>query len=138
MPVFNENLAELYKLALSLHINFVFILIGLIVLHFCLVQFGVNSASYAKRIRFFLPTYYMFLAAILLTGLLMMSAYYFHLSLRSVVMIAALTLLIGLGAMEFKKLKLAMRTKNFIDFRKKMRFKILLDLILVFVASGGR
>lgn len=135
---FNESLKELYETALSLHLGLAVILISLIVIHFCLIEFGVNSPSYAKRIRFFLPTYYGFLAAMLMTGLLLMSVFYFHLSFRAVVMIAVWVLLIGLGAMEFKKLKVAMKTKKFIDFKKKMRFKILADLVLVLIASGVR
>ncbi|WP_169943176.1 hypothetical protein [Campylobacter sp. RM15925] len=135
---FNESLKELYEMALSLHLAIAVILIALIIIHFCLIEFGVNSPSYAKRIRLFLPTYYSFLAAMLMTGLLLMSVFYFHLSFRAVVMIVVWVFLIGLGVMEFKKLKVAMKSKNFIDFRKKMRFKILLDLALVLIASGVR
>lgn len=135
---FNENLAELFTTALSLHKGFVYILLALVILHFCLIHFGVNSPNYAKRIRLFLPTYYMFLAALLMTGLLMMSAYYFAMTLKSAVMLVVLALLIGLGAMEFKKLKIAMKSRNFIEFRKKTRLKVLLDLVLIIIASGVR
>lgn len=135
---FNQSLESLYATALSLHLSFAVIIILLIIIHFCLIQFGLNSPSYAKRIRLFLPTYYGFLAAMMMTGLLLMSVFYFHLTLRSGVMIVVWLLLIGLSAMEFKMLKIAIKTQNFINFRKKMRFKILADLLLVLLASGIR
>ena len=135
---FNENLTEVFILAKSIHIYIVLIILALILIHFCLVNFGINSPNYAKRIKLFLPTYYGFLAAMILTGLLLMSAFYFQLSLKSAIMIVAVTLLIGLGAVEFKKLKQAMIKKNFTDFRQKMRIKVAVDFALILIASGIR
>lgn len=135
---FNENLTEVFILAKSIHIYIVLIILALILIYFCLVNFGINSPNYAKRIKLFLPTYYGFLAAMILTGLLLMSAFYFQLSLKSAIMIVAVTLLIGLGAVEFKKLKQAMIKKNFTDFRQKMRIKVAVDFALILIASGVR
>ena len=135
---FNEHLSELYELARSIHIGLAFTLLALVAAHFCLINFGVNSPAYAKRIRLFLPTYYAFLAAMMLTGLLLMSVFYFYPSFKALVMIALWVLLIGLGAMEFKRLKTAIKTKNFVDFRAKMRLKIAADFVLILIASGVR
>ena len=135
---FNEHLSELYELARSIHIGLAFTLLALVAAHFCLINFGVNSLAYAKRIRLLLPTYYAFLAAMMLTGLLLMSVFYFYPSFKALVMIALWVLLIGLGAMEFKRLKTAIKTKNFVDFRAKMRLKIAADLLLILIASGVR
>ena len=135
---FNEHLSELYELARSIHIGLAFTLLALVAAHFCLINFGVNSLAYAKRIRLFLPTYYAFLAAMMLTGLLLMSVFYFYPSFKALVMIALWVLLIGLGAMEFKRLKTAIKTKNFADFRAKMRLKIAADFVLILIASGVR
>ena len=106
---FNEHLSELYELARSIHIGLAFTLLALVAAHFCLINFGVNSLAYTKRIRLFLPTYYAFLAAMMLTGLLLMSVFYFYPSFKAIVMIAVWMLLIGLGAMEFKRLKKAIK-----------------------------
>lgn len=135
---FNEHLSELYELARSIHIGLAFTLLALVAAHFCLINFGVKSLGYAKRIRLFLPTYYAFLAAMMLTGLLLMSVFYFYPSPKALVMIAVWALLIGLGAMEFKRLKTAIKTKNFADFRAKMRLKIAADFVLILIASGVR
>ena len=135
---FNEHLSELYELARSIHIGLAFALLALVAAHFCLINFGINSPAYAKRIRLFLPAYYAFLAAMMLTGLLLMSVFYFYPSFKALVMIALWVLLIGLGAMEFKRLKTAIKTKNFVDFRAKMRLKIAADLLLILIASGVR
>ncbi|WP_298792588.1 hypothetical protein [uncultured Campylobacter sp.] len=135
---FNEYLSELYELARSIHIGLAFTLLALVAAHFCLINFGVNSPAYAKRIRLFLPTYYAFLAAMMLTGLLLMSIFYFYPSFKALVMIAVWVLLIGLGAMEFKWLKTVIKTKNFADFRAKMRLKIAADFVLILIASGVR
>ena len=135
---FNEYLSELYELARSIHIGLAFTLLALVAAHFFLINFGVNSPAYAKRIRLFLPTYYSFLAAMMLTGLLLMSVFYFYLGLKALVMIAVWVLLIGFGAMEVKQLKKAMKTKNFTAFRAKMRLKIAADFVLILIASGVR
>jgi len=135
---FNEHLSGLYELARSIHIGLAFTLLALVAAHFCFINFGVNSPTYAKRIRLFLPTYYAFLAAMMLTGLLLMSVFYFYPSPKALVMIAVWVLLIGFGAMEFKRLKTAIKTKNFADFRAKMRLKIAADFVLILIASGVR
>lgn len=135
---FNEHLSQLYELARSIHIGLAFTLLALVAAHFCLINFGVNSPAYAKRIRLFLPAYYAFLAAMMLTGLLLMSVFYFYPSLKALVMIALWVILIGLGAMEFKRLKAAIKTKNFAAFRAKMRLKIAADFVLILIASGVR
>ena len=135
---FNEHLSQLYELARSIHIGLAFTLLALVAAHFCLINFGVNSPAYTKRIRLFLPAYYAFLAAMMLTGLLLMSVFYFYPSLKTLVMIAVWVILIGLGAMEFKRLKAAIKTKNFAAFRAKMRLKIATDFVLILIASGVR
>lgn len=135
---FNEHLSQLYELARSIHIGLAFTLLALVAAHFCLINFGVNSPAYAKRIRLFLPAYYAFLAAMMLTGLLLMSVFYFYPSFKALAMIAIWALLIGLGAMEFKRLKAAIKTKNFAAFRAKMRLKIAADFVLMLIASGVR
>ena len=135
---FNEHLSQLYELARFIHIGLAFTLLALVAAHFCLINFGVNSPAYAKRIRLFLPAYYAFLAAMMLTGLLLMSIFYFYPSLKALVMIAVWVILIGLGAMEFKRLKAAMKTKNFAAFRAKMHLKIAADFVLILIASGVR
>ena len=135
---FNEHLSQLYELARSIHIGLAFTLLALVAAHFCLINFGVNSPAYAKRIRLFLPAYYAFLAAMMLTGLLLMSVFYFYPSFKVLAMIAIWVILIGLGAMEFKRLKAAMKTKNFVAFRAKMRLKIAADFVLILIASGVR
>ena len=135
---FNEHLSELYELARFIHIGLAFTLLALVAAHFCLINFGVNSPAYAKRIRLFLPAYYAFLAAMMLTGLLLMSVFYFYPSFKALAMIAVWVILIGLGAMEFKRLKAAIKTKNFAAFRAKMRLKIAADFVLILIASGVR
>lgn len=135
---FNEHLSQLYELARSIHIGLAFTLLALVAAHFCLINFGVNSPAYAKRIRLFLPAYYAFLAAMMLTGLLLMSVFYFYPSFKVLAMIAIWVILIGLGAMEFKRLKAAIKTKNFAAFRAKMRLKIAADFVLILIASGVR
>ena len=135
---FNEHLSQLYELARFIHIGLAFTLLALVAAHFCLINFGVNSPAYAKRIRLFLPAYYAFLAAMMLTGLLLMSVFYFYPSFKALAMIAVWVILIGLGAMEFKRLKAAIKTKNFAAFRAKMRLKIAADFVLILIASGVR
>ena len=85
-----------------------------------------------------MPAYYAFLAAMMLTGLLLMSVFYFYPSFKALAMIAIWVILIGLGAMEFKRLKAAIKTKNFAAFRAKMRLKIAADFVLILIASGVR
>lgn len=74
------------------------------------------------------PFYYTMLTLIALSGFNMASVLKFDISYNSYIMILSVFLLIGLGIYEFKMLKKTIKTKSFIEFRKKAKMQSLFDL----------
>lgn len=129
-------MSEVYTMSLWLHLMFIKILLILLIVHLCLVFIGDTSKfSYIKRLMYFLPTYYVFMAFVFFTGILNLSILYFHLNFRIIIMIIFWIALIPLGAIGFKKLKQVRLTKDFKKFKFFMLIKIICEMILVIVAT---
>ncbi|CZE46037.1 hypothetical protein [Campylobacter geochelonis] len=125
---------ELYEMSLSLHKFFVWVVFGLSVLHLVLSQVG-SGMGYVKRIRLLLPLYYACLAAVLITGAVILPVLKFELSYSVIIMIIAFIAMIGIGAMGYKKLKRAYFRQEIPEYKKKIRVLIGINLALILVAS---
>ncbi|OFI50126.1 hypothetical protein CFF27374_01190 [Campylobacter fetus subsp. fetus] len=130
-------MGETYEMSTWLHLSFIKILLGLLILHIVLVFVGDTSKfSYIKRLMYFLPTYYVFLAFIIFYGRIKFSLFYILVISFSVVfMIVCWIALIPFGAAGFKRLKRVRITKEFSKFKKFMIFKIVCEIILVVLAT---
>ncbi|ABK83250.1 hypothetical protein Q4Y15_000580 [Campylobacter fetus] len=129
-------MGETYEMSTWLHLSFIKILLGLLILHIVLVFVGDTSKfSYIKRLMYFLPTYYVFLAFIFFTGVLNLAILHFSISFSVVFMIVCWIALIPFGAAGFKRLKRVRITKEFSKFKKFMIFKIVCEIILVVLAT---
>lgn len=123
---------EVYDMSMTLHILFSKVLLFLLVLHLILVFIGDTSKfGYIKRLMFFLPTYYSVIAFIFFTGMLNLAIVHFSLSWQILVMIVCWILLIGFGAIGFKRLKNVRITKEFDKFKRFMAVKIFAEMILI-------
>lgn len=128
-------MVETYEMSTWLHLSFIKILLGLLILHIVLVFVGDTSKfSYIKRLMYFLPTYYVFLAFIFFTGVLNLAILHFSISFSVVFMIVCWIALIPFGAAGFNRLKRVRITKEFSKFKKFMIFKIVCEIILVVLA----
>ena len=123
---------ETYEMSIGLHLLFVKVLLGLLVLHLGLVFIGDTAKfSYIKRLMYFLPTYYIFMAFIFFTGMLNLAILHFSMSLSIWVMIVCWISLIPLGAIGFKRLKAVRINRGFAKFKKFMLIKIICEFIIV-------
>lgn len=123
---------ETYEMSIGLHLLFVKVLLGLLVLHLGLVFIGDTAKfSYIKRLMYFLPTYYIFMAFIFFTGMLNLAILHFSMSLSIWVMIVCWISLIPLGAIGFKRLKAVRINREFVKFKKFMLIKIICEFIIV-------
>ncbi|PSM52177.1 putative membrane protein [Campylobacter blaseri] len=125
---------ELYETSLSLHKFFALLVFLMSILHLILTQFG-EGPKYAKRIRLFLPAYYSVMAMLFVTGANLLPILRFNFSYSVIVMIIVFIVMIGFGAIGFKALKRAYYTKNYSPFKKKMRNLIMINLIIILIAS---
>ncbi|WP_096018673.1 hypothetical protein [Campylobacter lanienae] len=123
---------ETYEMSIGLHLLFVKVLLGLLVLHLGLIFIGDTAKfSYIKRLMYFLPTYYIFMAFIFFTGMLNLAILHFSMSLSIWVMIVCWISLIPLGAIGFKRLKAVRINREFAKFKKFMLIKIICELAIV-------
>ncbi|WP_279061072.1 hypothetical protein [Campylobacter lanienae] len=123
---------ETYDMSIGLHLLFVKVLLGLLVLHFGLVFIGdTTKFSYIKRLMYFLPTYYLFMASIFFTGMLNLAFLHFSMSLSIWIMIICWIALIPLGAIGFKRLKAVRISKEFGKFKRFMAIKIACEIVIV-------
>ncbi|WP_156108482.1 hypothetical protein [Campylobacter sputorum] len=118
-----------------MHISFVCVILVVVFAHFLLINYKVGDARYAIRLRSFFPFYYTMLTLVALSGFNMASVLKFDISYNSYIMILSVFVLIGLGVYEFKILKKTIKTKSFIEFRKKANIKVCLDFLIILFAS---
>lgn len=127
---------ETYLMSLGLHVWFAKALFVLLGVHLVLVFVGDTSKfAYIKRLMYFLPTYYLFMAFVFFTGILNLAILHFGLSLSVVLMMVCWVLLIPLGAIGFKRLKQVRISKEFGAFKRFMLVKICIELVLVGAAT---
>ncbi|MBR2158805.1 MAG: hypothetical protein IJ964_02420, partial [Campylobacter sp.] len=86
---------------------------------------------YIKRLMYFLPTYYIFMAFIFFTGMLNLAILHFEMSFSIWVMIVCWVALIPFGAIGFKRLKAVRLNKEFGKFKKFMAIKIFCEIAIV-------
>lgn len=125
---------DLYNISISLHRFFAICAFVLSIIHIYLTQFG-QGAKYVKKIRFFLPTYYSFLAALFMTGITILPILKFQLTFQIIFMLIAFAIMIFLGVLGYKFLKIAWATKRFDTYKKQMRIIIGINLALILIAS---
>jgi len=124
-----------YLTALSYHKFFAFLSIFLTLLYFGFILLNHQKKGYAKRIRLFLPLYYLTLASIISTGFLLLAILKFRLNFSIALMILAVFAAIGLSAAGFKSLKKAIAQKNYAPYRLKMAKFLSIILILLLGAA---
>lgn len=127
---------EVYEMSLNLHLLFIKVLFGLLILHILLVFVGDTAKfAYIKRLMYFLPTYYLFMAFVFFTGILNLAITHFSVGISVWIMIFCWIALIPLGAIGFKRLKRVKVTKEFDKFKKFMLVKTVCEIALVVFAT---
>ncbi len=122
-----------FDLVLALHLYSTYTSIFLVFFYIFLTQDSFTTEfNFIKRIRLFLPIYYMFLAIVFFTGILMLALLNFELNTYRIIMIASWILILGLNIFQFKLFKKARSMRRYKSYRA-YSFFILLFVLLLFV-----
>lgn len=96
---------ELVKLSIKLHVIFIYAMILLACINLALIALNKDFLTFTKKVRFFAPQYYMLLAAIFFTGLLVFAVTRFYLSLSVFLMIMSWLIIFVLSLKSHKVYK---------------------------------
>ena len=95
-------------------------------------RFGLR---FLRRIRLFLPIYYATLAALIISGSVMLPVLRFDLSFKIYFMAVGSLAMIALSAVSYKRLKIAYLSQIFAPYQRKMRVILGLSLAIILIAS---
>lgn len=123
---------QIFELVLNLHIYSIYTVAFLILFYLYLTQSNFSTEfNFIKRIRLFLPIYYMFLAIVFFTGILMLALLNFELNHYSIFMIVSWCLILFLNILQYKSFKKARMYRRYKTYRTFSFFILLFNLILV-------
>lgn len=125
-----------YDLFLALHLYSICVSGFLMLVYLVLTQGSFKTEFiFIKRIRLFLPLYYLFLAIVLFTGSLLLALNHFATNLYSWSMIIAWILIFALAIFHFIQFKKARKSKRYTFFRLLSFIILILEFILLFLPS---
>ena len=94
-----------------------------------LKQKSRSGLRFLRRIRLFLPIYYSCIAALIISGSVMLAVLRFDLSFKIYFMAVGSLAMIALSAVSYKRLKIAYLSQSFAPYQRKMRVILGLSLI---------
>ena len=100
-----------------------------------LKQKSRSGLRFLRRVRLFLPIYYSCIAALIISGSVMLPVLRFDLSFKIYFMTVAALAMIALSAVSYKRLKIAYLSQNFAPYQRKMRVILGLSLAIILIAS---
>lgn len=123
---------QIFELVLNLHIYSIYTVAFLMLFYLYLTQSNFSTEfNFIKRIRLFLPIYYMFLAIVFFTGILMLALLNFELNHYRIFMIISWCLILFLNILQYKSFKKARMYRRYKTYRTFSFFILLFNLILV-------
>ncbi|ASQ31150.1 hypothetical protein CAV_1544 [Campylobacter avium LMG 24591] len=123
---------QIFELVLNLHIYSIYTVAFLMLFYLYLTQSNFSTEfNFIKRIRLFLPIYYMFLAIVFFTGILMLALLNFELNHYRIFMIVSWCLILFLNILQYKSFKKARMYRRYKTYRTFSFFILLFNLILV-------
>ena len=124
---------SIWQDVLNLHIYSIYASRFLIIIYIFLTQYFVDEFKFIYRIRVFLPIYYMFLAFVCFTGILLLALKNFDISFYDIFMIFAWILILYLAIKNYKNFKKARKTKKYKIFSMTSSMILVLSFLLLFV-----
>ena len=126
---------ETFKLTMHLHTALVGIVLILAILNYFLINNSLDYDTLRKKVRTILPIYYLFLATVIFTGLVLLGIAKFNISQSVIFMIIVWFVLLLTTIKRYKKFKSLKRDDKrrigrFIKFTKR---KHLIDIIFIAV-----
>lgn len=124
-----------YSLIRDIHIYSVYASGFLMVFYLILTQSKCGEFDYIKRIRVFLPTYYMFLAIMFFTGILCQAILSFIIDKNIITMIVSFFAILYLAILQFSLFKKARRMRSYKKFRGQSFLILVLSIFLIVFSS---
>jgi len=123
-----------YEFFLALHLYSLYASGFLMLFYLILTQGNFKTEFvFIRRIRLFLPIYYLFLALILFTGALLLALNHFIFNLSFIFMILAWVLIFALAIFHFIQFKKARLKRSYASFRLLSFVILLLEIALLFL-----
>ncbi len=128
---------QIFDLVLALHLYSIYTSVFLVFFYMFLTQDNCTTEfNFIRRIRLFLPIYYMFLAIVFFTGILMLALLNFNLNFYRILMIISWILILGLHIFQFKLFKKARSLRRYKSYKTYSFFILISVLILFFIPFG--
>ena len=128
---------QIFDLVLALHLYSIYTSVVLVFFYMFLTQDNCTTEfNFIRRIRLFLPIYYMFLAIVFFTGILMLALLNFNLNFYRILMIISWILILGLHIFQFKLFKKARSLRRYKSYKTYSFFILISVLILFFIPFG--
>ncbi|TKX29732.1 hypothetical protein CQA38_02875 [Campylobacter sp. MIT 12-5580] len=125
---------QIYDLVLAFHIYSLYASGFLMVFYLFLTQSSFRTEFYfIRRIRLFLPVYYLFLSIVFFTGSLLLALKSFEFSFFHGLMLASWCLIVALNIFQFNRFKKARQKRRYQGFRAWSFFILLITLFLLTV-----
>jgi len=126
---------ETFKLTMHLHTALIGIVLILAVVNYFLINNGLDYDTLRKRVRTILPIYYLFLATVIFTGLVLLSIAKFDMHQSVIFMVIVWFVILLTTIKRYKKFKSLKRDDKrrigrFIRFTKR---KHLIDIVFILV-----
>ncbi|WP_024954921.1 hypothetical protein [Sulfurospirillum arcachonense] len=121
---------ELILTSIKFHKYFVYAMVLVAILN---LFFIFTNKEFSKKVKLINPIYYMFLAAVIFTGVLILGAYQFYMS-HSVMLMIIVWLVIFIMSMKLFKIYKYGTNVHYRAFAKK---KYMLDIVLIVVTIGA-
>lgn len=126
-------MGQSYGWILTLHLYSLYLFGFLMFVYLCLTQGKFKTEfQFIKRIRLFLPIFYMFLAIVFFTGILLLAMKNFKFDLFVSSMIVIWMIIFFLSIVQFKFFKKARKERKYKKFASISALISLLDFILFF------
>lgn len=128
---------EIYDFVLALHFYSLYATGFLMLFYFSLTQGSFKTEfDFIKKIRLFLPIYYLFLAFIIFTGSLLLAFKHFAMSFNTFLMIVCWFAIFALAIFHFIQFKKARRIRHYRVFRFLSFIILLCEIILLILPFG--
>ena len=125
-------MVESYQFFLALHLYSVYASGVLMIIYLILTQGNFRTEfDFIRRIRMFLPIYYLFFAVMLFTGVLLLSIKQYESNAIVKYMVFAWVVMLALSIFQFVLFKKARKTKLYKRFRMMSFFILLFNLLLL-------
>ncbi len=123
---------QIFEAVLALHIYSLYASGALMIFYLFLTQGPFKAEfNFIRKIRLFLPIYYLFLSLILFTGLVLLALLHFHLSVKIIFMICSWILILSLNIFQYKLFKKARRFRRYAKFRAFSFFILIFCIALI-------